>query len=90
MPVNDELRCTYGKRTYSPDIKLFISVGWGRSFLSVAWPIVAQMVFFFAPGFSKLFGAQGSPSSDSLLNLWSPRFLFIRVVIMICLSLMIH
>ena len=28
----------------------------------------------FAPGFSKLFGAQGSPSSGSLLNLLSPRF----------------
>ena len=25
--------------------------------------------FSFAPDFSKLFGAQGSPSSDSLLNL---------------------
>ena len=23
-----------------PDIKLFILVGWGRSFLSVAWPTV--------------------------------------------------
>ena len=38
---------------------------------------------FFAPGFSKLFGAQGSPSSGSLLNLLSSRFLFIRVIIMI-------
>ena len=28
----------------------------------------------FAPGFSKLFGAQGSQSSDILLNLLSPRF----------------
>ena len=27
-----------------------------------------------APEFSKLFGAQGSPSSGSLLNLLSPRF----------------
>ena len=30
--------------------------------------------FSFASGFSKLFGAQGSPSSGSLLNLLSPRF----------------
>ena len=30
--------------------------------------------FSFAPGFSKLFGAQGSPSSGRLLNLWSPCF----------------
>ena len=41
--------------------------------------------FPFAPDFSKLFGAQGSPSSGSLLNLLSPRFLFIRVVIVIYL-----
>ena len=45
--------------------------------------------FSFAPVFSKSFGDQGSPSPGSLLNL-SPRFLFIMVVIMICLSLMIH
>ena len=31
--------------------------------------------FSFAPDFSKLFGAQGSPLSGSLLNLLSPRFL---------------
>ena len=30
--------------------------------------------FTFAPGFSKLFGAQGSPSLGSLLNLLSHRF----------------
>ena len=34
--------------------------------------------FPFAPGFSKLFGAQRSPSSDSLLNLLSPRFVIHR------------
>ena len=39
----------------------------------------------FAQGFSKIFGAQGSPSSGILLNLLSSRFLFIRVVIMIYL-----
>ena len=27
-------------------LKLFILVGWDRSFLSVAWPIGVQMVFF--------------------------------------------
>ena len=54
---------------YGPDIKLLILVGWGRSFLSVAWPTGVQLVFFFCSGASKLFGAQGSPSSGSLLNL---------------------
>ena len=29
-----------------PDLKLFILVGWGRSFLSVAWPTGVQLVFF--------------------------------------------
>ena len=51
-----------------PDIKLFILVGWGRSFLSVAWPTGVQLVFF-CSGVSKLLGAQGSPSSGSLLIL---------------------
>ena len=52
-----------------PDLKLFILVGWGRSSLSVAWPTGVQLVFFFCSGVSRLFGAQGSPSSGSLLNL---------------------
>ena len=56
------------------DLKLFILVGWDRSFLSVAWSIGVQLAFFFCSGVSKLFGAQGSPSSGSLLNLLSPRF----------------
>ena len=30
-----------------PDIKLFILVGWGRSFLSVAWPTGVQLLVFF-------------------------------------------
>ena len=30
----------------APDIKLFILVGWDRSFLSVAWPTGVQLVFF--------------------------------------------
>ena len=38
-------------------------------FLSVAWPTGVQLVFFFCSGVSRLFGAQGSPSSGSLLNL---------------------
>ena len=32
-----------------PDLKLFNLVGWGRSFLSVAWPNGVQLVFSFAP-----------------------------------------
>ena len=43
---------------------LFVTV-----FLSVAWPTGVQLVFFFCSGVSRLFGAQGSPSSGSLLNL---------------------
>ena len=59
-----------GFRLYDgPDINLFIIVGWDRSFLSDAWPTGVQLVFFFCSGVSKLFGAQGSPSSGSLLNL---------------------
>ena len=50
-------------------LKLFILVGWDRSFLSVAWHTGVQLMFFFSSGVSKLFGAQGSPSSGSLLNL---------------------
>ena len=29
------------------------------------WPTGIQLAFFFCSGVSKLFGAQGSPSSDS-------------------------
>ena len=53
--------------------------------MSVAWHTGVQLVFSFAPDFSELFGAQGSPSSGSLLNLLSPRFRFIMVVITIYL-----
>ena len=42
-----------GVRLYGgPDLKLFILVGWGRSFLSVAWPTGVQLVFFFWSGVS--------------------------------------
>ena len=34
-----------------PDIKLFILVGWGRYFLSVALPTGVQLAFFFCSGF---------------------------------------
>ena len=51
-----------------PDLKLFILVGWGRSFLSIAWPIRVQLVFFFGSRFSVIV-RPGSPSSGSLLNL---------------------
>ena len=48
--------------------------GWGRSFCRLVGQPGFNWCFYFAPGFSKLFGAQGSPSSGSLLNLLSPRF----------------
>ena len=51
------------------DLYLNIDFGWGRSFLSVAWPTGVQLVFFFCSVVCRLFGAQGSPSSGSLLNL---------------------
>ena len=62
----------------APDLKLFILVGWDRSFLYAAWPTGVQLVFFFCSGF-QLFGAQGSSSSGSLLNLLSPRLCTIRM-----------
>ena len=67
--------CTpVGRASDGPDLKLFILVSWGRSFLSVDWPTGVQLAFFFCSGVSQLFGAKGSPSSGSLLNLLSPRF----------------
>ena len=39
-----------GVRLYDGhDLKLFILVGWGRSFLSIACPTGVQLVFSFAP-----------------------------------------
>ena len=69
-----------------PDMKLFILIGWaaGASCLLLGPPRF-NWCFPFAPGFSKFFGAQGSLTSGSILNVLSPRFLFIRVVIMIYL-----
>ena len=42
-----------------PDLNLFILVGSGRNFLSVACPTGMQLGFSFAPGFSKLFSIVG-------------------------------
>ena len=36
-----------------------ILVGWGRSFLSVAWPTGVQLVFFFCFGFQQVIGRSG-------------------------------
>ena len=50
-----------GVRLYDgPDLKLFILVGWSRSFLSVAWPTGVKLMFFFCSGVSKLFGDDSS------------------------------
>ena len=57
-----------------PDIKLFILVGSGRTSCLLLGLPGFNWYFSFASGFSKFFGAQGSPSSGSLLNLLSPRF----------------
>ena len=76
-----------------PDIhvKLFILVGWGRSFLSVAWPTGVQLVDFFCSGVSKLLGAQGSPSSGSLYSFCESSFWIHHGIYHdIFLSMMIH
>ena len=45
-----------GVRLYDdPDLKRFILVGWGRSFLSVAWPTGVQLVLM-PPTLKKLEG----------------------------------
>ena len=52
MPQFCYIKVGYIKVCYikdGPDLKLFILVGWGRSFLSVAWPTGVQLVFSFAP-----------------------------------------
>ena len=61
-----------GVRLYDGlDLKLFILlVGAGASCLSLG-PPGFNWCFSFAPGFSKLFGAKGSPSFGSLPNLLS-------------------
>ena len=60
-----------GVRLYDgPDIKLFILVGLGRSFGAFCLlldPPGFKWCFSFVLSFSKLFGAQVSPSSGSLL-----------------------
>ena len=61
------VHCIYKVRNISSFKKPELSRS--RSFLSVAWPTGAQLMFFFSSGVSKLFGAQGSPSSGSLLIL---------------------
>ena len=42
-----------------------------QGLFSISLHFLSLLVFFLAPGFCKLFGAQGSPSSGSLLNLLS-------------------
>ena len=48
--------CSVGRASVSMMVptKLFILVGWDRSFLSVAWPTGVQLVFLFALEFSYL------------------------------------
>ena len=59
-----------GDRLYdSPDIKLFILIGWAGASCLLLGPAGFNRCFSFAPGFSKLFGTQGSPASGSELNL---------------------
>ena len=88
-----ENSCSFGLRYVSWYKYLIVSLVFshlgfwsGNLFLIAPFPDLCLLVpFSFAPGFSRLFGSQGSQSSDSLLNMLSPRFLFIRVVIMIYL-----
>ena len=56
LPSFNEYQWVYD----GPDLKLFILVGWDRSFLSVAWPIGVQLVFLLLLRIlGKLLGAQG-------------------------------
>ena len=49
-----------------PDIKLFILVGFGRSFFSVAWPTGVQLLVFFCSSVPVvLFDTRGSSSCRS-------------------------
>ena len=74
------------RRSDDLDIKLFILVGWGRSFfLSVAWPTGVQLLVSFAPVFQWCCSTpQGSPLHDvgrHTLCLSSPHLCFIIVFI---------
>ena len=58
--------CTpVGRASVSMMAPLLILVGWSLSFSSVPWPTG----FHLLRSFSKCLGAQGSPSSGSILNL---------------------
>ena len=84
-----------GVRLYDgPDLKLLNLVGLDRSFLSVAWPIGVQLVFFFffyfyffffLQIFSDVVWRSGLSIAGQLIVSVSPRFLFIMDVIMIYL-----
>ena len=64
-----------GVRLYDgPDIKLFILVGWGRSFLSVAWPTEVQLVFFLLLRSKKVIVRPGMSIVGQLTQSVSPRF----------------
>ena len=65
----------------------FELVGTGASCLLLGTPGF-NLCFSFAPGFNKLFGAQGSPSSCSLLNLLSSFFNSSGFFFMICSSVL--
>ena len=49
-------------------------VGWGRSFLTVAWPIEVHLVFSFAPDFSNVVWRPGSSIAGQFIVFVSPRF----------------
>ena len=61
LSIDGQLKCKHIRSYFSnPQGLLAISL-----YLSVAWPTGVQLMFFFCSGVSKLFGAQGSPSSGS-------------------------
>ena len=65
-----------------PDIKLFILVGWGLSFLSVAWTVGNQLLVFFCSSVSVGCSTpQGSPGVGRNTFLSSPHLYFIIVFI---------
>ena len=69
MFLNIKNHLSHGRNVWKQEEVKQNVVSWGRSFLSVAWPTGVQLVFCFCSGVGRLFGAQGSQSSGSLLNL---------------------
>ena len=66
------------------DLKLFLLVGWDRSFFSVAWPTGVQLVFFrLLAIFSDVVWRQGLSIVGQLNVSVNPRFLLIVIYLFV-------